>query len=259
MLHKLSVLCSSVYYDWRKTIELFVLFRHEFSVRLVLLATLRFLGKFFNMLVMFLPLKIFLVLSGTSEVGLLKEVEVKLGTGKYVILVLFITASLYVFNMLLQLYYARVVNVEKLKIKKSHQYLDRDIKVLRRIFSPCVEMFGSLMMLSISLIIFFLLSYQYLGLFSLGCLIYYAFVQYFLFTNNKFRFLDRANIDIRQAIEITSGVFFLFVFFLVFFVYIKYNISVVSALLLLLLSRLNNNAIKVILFSISKVRVLSIN
>lgn len=255
MLSRLNVLKLRAIQDWKNIIELYSIFRDQFAIRLLLLVLLRFSGKFFNMLVMFLPLKIFLVLSGTTQVGFLKDVEVKLGTNGYVVLVLSLTAFLYITNTLIQVYYSRLLNEEKLKFVKNDKAPDADVKRYKSFFYYYVDFLSGLVLVFISLVLFSFLSIHYFLLFSMFFLAYYFFVQYFLFTDNKYKFLDRVKISVKQAVDVSSGIFFLFVFFLVFSVYIEFGLSVVSALLLLLLSRLANSAIKTIFSSMPKFRL----
>lgn len=103
------------------------------------------------------------------------------------------------------------------------------------------------------------LSYEYAFLFFLGFVVYYFIVQYFLFTDSKYKLKEKMKVTIPQALNIFSGVFFLFTFFLVFFVFMKFDLPVMSALLLLLLSRLTNNSIKAMFSSLSKIKVLNSN
>ncbi|MEZ9909370.1 hypothetical protein AB4371_13025 [Vibrio sp. 10N.261.51.A3] len=211
------------------------------------------------MLVMFLPLKIFLLISGTSQVGMFKEIEEQLGTNAYIALILFVTSLLYILNLVIQIYYSRAFNLEKLKLQGTKDFDGMSIKFIRKLYTPYIDVLSSLVMLCISFLVFMSLSYEYAFLFFLGFVIYYFIVQYFLFTDSKYKLKEKMKVTIPQALNIFSGVFFLFTFFLVFFVFMKFDLPVMSALLLLLLSRLTNNSIKAMFSSLSKIKVLNSN
>lgn len=150
MVSRLNTLVIKAYEDWVFITKLFSLFRNRFSVKLILLSTLKFTGKFSNMLVMFLPLKIFLLISGTSQVGMFKEIEEQLGTNAYISLILFVTSLLYILNLVIQIYYSRAFNLEKLKLQGTKDFDGMSIKFIRKLYTPYIDVLSSLVMLCIS-------------------------------------------------------------------------------------------------------------
>ena len=256
MFYKILSLFLKVKDDVVMSKELYSLLSFSVGYPILTLAILKFLGRFVNMFVMFIPLKIFLLFSGVAQLGFLSDLESSLGRQLYISLLLLFTAFLYFLNVIIQLYTSRLTNNELNRVLEV-KYLSRRKKIfqeslIRKVFIPLVNVISSYLMVIVSAIIFLFLSKIYFINFIILFLIYWLFVNYFVFTNNKFNFLKKINLTRPQVLTIISGLFYLVLFFLLFALFIEGGLQITPAILILLLSRLCNSSIKTMFLSLNK-------
>ena len=232
---------------------MFILFEYTFLLRNVVgldimqLALLQLTSKFINMLVMFLPLKVFLLISTPIHMGALLNIEEGIGRNGYIILLLLLTTFLYLINILLHLQYGRLLNKQEEKLlQDKYTYNGKKFFIddILELYRPCYLAISGFLMIAMSLFVFFFLSIQFAFVFLFTFYFYLVFVEYFVFTNNKFKLLSRLNLNSNQLLTILSSLLYLVLFFSIFIIFNYEQIHVSSAILILLLSRVANTSIK---------------
>ena len=256
MLRPLSILLKKICIEFKTTFIILNFMRSNIGVDLYKLSTLKFLGRFINMVVMFLPLKAFLILSGVSQIGYLHYVEDILGKKLYIISIVLITIGLYIINVFLQVYSGRLLNKQSTKFDKSFYDFEK-FQLNKKFFISShillINFLSDCLLVFICALIFFFLSIPYACIFLFLLLVYIIVIKYMVFIDNKFSFLQKINLDESQILAISNGVFYLAIFIALFFVFIYIGLHVYSAILILLLSRLSNGSIKSIMIYLNKI------
>lgn len=223
--------------------------RSEIGVDVIKISILKFLMRFINMVVMFLPIKVFLVLSSGKSIAILSFTEPYLGKYHSEIVLLLLTVLLYVFNVAINIYSSRLVNKQKSKpILKSYTLHELSVDMPKKSIIACLKhvynWLSGAMLIIVSIILFFIGSWHFALLFSCLLLLYVAFVEYFFFTNNKYKFLDKIKLTPDQVLHVSTAVFYLMTFFLIFYSYLQFGMQVHFAILMLFLVRLTNGCLK---------------
>ncbi|MGF1864666.1 hypothetical protein L4D15_05210 [Enterovibrio norvegicus] len=200
------------------------------------------------MVIMFIPLKIFLLLSdstgGSKKFGLISDI---FGQAGVTVFLLSLTAALYVFNIAVQTYQARLLNRQREKIDKGEYFHDGRVyssTFVKRSYKIYFKFCADVIMIGVSVLVFGILSYEYLYIFVLILCFFLLGTNYLVMTPNKYGFLSSIKIDQSQAMNISGSLLYLSLFFSVFYVFIAYDISVTHAIFLLLMSRLSNASVR---------------
>lgn len=221
------------------------------------LGVMNFFSSFSSMLVMFLPIKVFLLLSGTSHIKLLSYFQNTFGDTAYFVLLVTVTLAVYFSNIFLQLYISRTEKYNQLGLKSdeySTSYGKYGREFVKYAFKAYSGLIGDLFMIFMSLIIFLFVSPVFAMSFLLTQILYLVIAKYFIFTENKYDILARLHLDVTQANNLLSGTFFLLIFALLFVSYSFSSMSLGGAILALLLSRIANNSMKSLLNRIQSIK-----
>ena len=99
-------------------------------------------------------------------------------------------------------------------------------------------------LVSVIFVLVFIINWQY-GMFFLSvCCLFFVVVEQWGFATRKTRLMKKIKIDAKQFINITGIIFYLVLFMGILVVALNTDIPLILALLLLLASRLGNNALK---------------
>lgn len=230
-------------------ISLIRFLRDDLNVDIGQISTLKFSMRFINMVVMFLPIKVFLVLSSGQPIGFLSFTEPYLGVYHSEIILLSLTVLLYIFNLIINIYSSRLVNKQENKIsRKSYNISCLNVELTKKNMVRCLShvynWLSGAMLISVAIALFFIGSWHFSLFFSSLLLLYTAFVEYFFFTENKFSFLDKVKLTRSQVLQISTAIFYLISFFLIFYTYLQFGIQIHFAILMLFLVRLTNGCLK---------------
>ena len=112
---------------FRSLPELYAMFKQQTKLSVIRIATLIFLTKFINMVVMFMPFKILLLLTGFGNISFLQNIENSIGREVYIGIMIVIIASLFFLNLVFHIHQARLVKMQKLAIeKKKYEFRDKN-------------------------------------------------------------------------------------------------------------------------------------
>lgn len=255
--NSLKILSSRLMQDLDLVNEMHQLVYKSADMQSTRVGIMTFLSSFSSMLVMFLPIKVFLLLSGTSHIKILTNFQKSYGNNAYFSLLVLVTLLVYSLNVFLQLYISRTekYNQNSLKHDEYHtsygRYGKEFVKYAFKMYSGLV---GDIIMVFMSVILFLFISPIFAVFFVLSQFIYLIIAKYFIFTDNKYDLLTRLHLDVSQANTLLSGTFFLIIFALLFVSFSISKMSVGGAILALLLSRIANNSMKSILSKIQSVK-----
>ncbi|WP_439437661.1 hypothetical protein [Salinivibrio costicola] len=227
--------------------NLIKLFHCQTNVQYVKISINIFFSKFINMAVMFMPLKLLFVLTGTKNIEILAQLEEFIGRNKYIALVLGILFILYMVNVFLQIYRAKLINKQKYSIENRKYYFgDRPVTVaeIRRTYASFCQVIADMaVILMVCAVLFIadqLLALYYIAVFGVFSLIYEQWV----FSKHETKLMKKLDIEKKSFIQAVSMVMFLVIFLGLVLVVISTGMSAIKAILLLLLMRLANGAFK---------------
>ncbi len=239
-----------------RSIDLYFFLRKKLELDIIKLGVLRGGGKIITMLVMFLPLKVLLLVSGSSQVDFISQIEVSIGRDSYIVLILLLTTLLYIINIVLQVYYNRLYNEQCILIKNNKTFIYKHDSYTReyinRAYKHNIALSGDMFIIVLTLLISLLLSFEYFIGFIFSLIIYSLLVQYFVYTDNKFKFLQNFKINDHQVLNVFNSAFYLFLFFLLFYLFLNGKIEIYSSIFILLLSRVCSHSVKGALLSIGR-------
>jgi len=227
--------------------QLFMMFKKQTQIEVIQIAVLAFLTKFINMIVMFMPLKILFVLSGSKNIGFLHDIETSIGRDVYIGAMIVIISVLYFLNVVLQIYKAKLVNRQAAIIEKKKYIFrgaDKSHKVISKTYASFCQLLADILLVLIVATILFLVNIYY-ALFYLGViLVYGVIIEQWAFPNHQTKLMKKLKIDSKQFIQITGILLYLILFMGIIAVVLNTDMVVITAVLMLILVRLGNGALK---------------
>ncbi|MGR5142813.1 hypothetical protein ACQKPX_14145 [Photobacterium sp. DNB23_23_1] len=199
------------------------------------------------MVVMFIPLKLLFVLSGTKNIAALENIESTIGRNTYVILMIALVVFLYLFNTALQVYKGKIINNELKNIEvKAFNVKGKSIpyKVINRTFPTYCQVLSDIMLVVFITALFFIVNLSYALYFSCVTGLYFIIVEYWAFSDHETRLLRKLHINNKQFIHAFSGLFYLVMFIGIAIVVLVSQLNVLIAIMMLLLARLANGSLK---------------
>ncbi|MDP2490255.1 hypothetical protein Q8W38_12980 [Vibrio splendidus] len=227
--------------------SLFKMFREQTDIPVVKIALLVFCSKFINMIVMFIPLKMLFVLSGSKNIAVLHEMETSLGRDVYIGGMLVIIAILYFFSVVVSVYQIKLVNSQRSKIESKDYYFRSELKsktVITQTYPLFCQILADFLLIGAVIIVLFIVNIYYALYYFAVVMIYTIIVEQWAFSTHQSKLMNRLGIDSKQFIKI-SGVFIFFLSFVgILAIVLNMNIAVIIAVLMLILVRLANSALK---------------
>lgn len=252
-----KVISSRLLQDLNLVNEMHQLVYKSADMQSIRLGIMNFLSSFSSMLVMFLPIKVFLLLSGASHIKILTNFQKEYGNNTYFAFLVSVTLFVYFLNVFLQLYISRTEkhNQNSLDCDEYHtSYGKYGKEFVKYAFKTYSGLIGDIIMVFMSVILFLFISPIFAFFFVLSQFTYLIIAKYFIFTDNKYDLLGKLHLDVSQANTLLSGTFFLVIFALLFVSFSLSTMSVGGAILVLLLSRIANNSMKSILSKIQSIK-----
>lgn len=226
--------------------EILQLYRIEVNASILEVSMFRFMSKFVNVLIMYLPIKVLLAISDTSSIKVFFSYELDVKT--YSAILFAVTIGLYLFHTIVQIYIAK-----KFAIQKNNNIINGDVyeskgkkytsRFLKASFDIYLNNVACYMNIVVMIILFYFLSLEFTLVFILSIFLFSCFTEIFIF-NPEYSIIKNSAMSKKQALTILSSFFYLFIFFGLFFVYIKYEIPIHSAILILLFSRVSNSSVR---------------
>ncbi|MFM2629153.1 hypothetical protein AAFX20_17130 [Vibrio chagasii] len=227
--------------------HLFKMFREQADIPVVKIALLVFCNKFINMIVMFMPLKMLFVLSGAKNISILHEMETSLGREVYIGGMLVIISILYFFSVVVSIYQIKLVNSQKAKLNKKNYYFKSEVKpksTIAQTYPLFCQIVADFILIGVVLAVLLYVNFYYALYYLFVVIAYGVIVEQWAFSTHQSKFMSKLGIDSKQFIKI-SGVFVFFLSFIgILAVVLNMNIAVIIAVLMLILVRLANSALK---------------
>jgi len=226
--------------------QLYVMFKKQTKVEVKKISILVFVSKFISMIVLFMPLKILFVLSGSKNIQFLQNIENNIGRDVYIGAMIAIISVLFLLNVVLQIYKVKLVNRQVAMIdKKEYEFrgMGKSYKVIVKTYASFCQVLADMLLLLLVGSILFMLNVQY-GIFYLAAVFVYGVViEQWAFPTHQTRLMKKLNIDSKQFIQVTSTLFYLILFMGIIAVVLSADIAIIIAILMLILVRLGNGAL----------------
>lgn len=234
--------------DFFKSVpQLYIMFKKQTRIELLKISFLAFSGKFINMIVMFMPLKVLFVLSGSKNIQFLQDIENSIGRDVYIAGMISIISILYFLNIVLQIYEVKLINRQESGIdKKEYKFRGqaKSFKVISKTYAPFCQVLASLFLILIISIILFVLNVQFAIFYLSVIFVYGVIMEQWAFQTHKTKLMKKLNIDSKQFIKITGILLYLILFMGIIVVVLNTDMVVIVAILMLILVRLGNGALK---------------
>lgn len=222
-------------------------FHHQTHIEYLKVSVNAFLGKFINMITMFMPLKLLFVISGAKNIEVLASIEQKIGRSYYIASIFILLISLYIVNAFLEIYRYKLVAKQLKRIEnKDYCFKTRAIssKVVRSSCGPFCQMLADMaqMLFAFSIIIYVnqLLAAYYCFTMFVFSLIYEQWV----FSSHQTKLLTKLSIEKQHFMSAVSKINFLVLFLGVIVFVLNSSVNVIVAILVLILMRFSNGAFK---------------
>ncbi|MEZ9576829.1 MULTISPECIES: hypothetical protein [unclassified Vibrio] len=248
-IFSINKLLTKVLLSYFDIIKLAIFARGKLGIPILKWSSYSVIVRIFNTVTMFLPLKLLLVLSGAASVGFLDEIKDTIGVKFYVFSVVCALFFLYIFNVLFNRYVEKglardISSIHNLKGKffplgkrAGHKALtvfsDISVKVLSD-FLFIIILSLPMLMISIHYFIF------YFSMFMLFLLL----VEYLVFTNNRYNFLDKMSLTNATIIGFISVLIYYFCFIFIIVLQMSGKVTFFEAIVLLILSKVTNSSFK---------------
>ncbi|PML04861.1 hypothetical protein BCT86_14465 [Vibrio breoganii] len=256
LIRKVSYLKSKLSYKIKLVLFFTAKYHQMVGKKFFLLSFLKFISKYINLAVMFLPIKVFLLLS--SDFSVPELINGFISKREYIVIILCFTALLYLINVIIQWYFSRLHNKKIVKIEdsvpNSEDTKKISLKLMKYNFRVTYNVIADFITLSFSCCLFLFLSHLYATIFIITIFLFSILVEYLVFTENKYSFLDKLKVDSYQLIKISSALLYLVLFFSIFAIHLIEPFAIHTAVLLLFGSRLVNASIKDLLINTDKIK-----
>lgn len=227
--------------------QLFPFFKQDADIEVFRVCATMFCSKFLNMIVMFIPLKLLFVLSGSKNIDFLEQIEMKVGRSTYITTMMMIVIVLYLINTWVQIYKGKLINRQQKRIvKKPYQFNGKPLstRIVIRTYAAYCQIIADVILTVLITALMFIINVHYALYFTAVTSVYFIIIEYWAFSNHETRLLNKLNIDKKQFIHALSSIFYLVLFIGIVFVVLSTEIHILLAILILLLDRLVNGALK---------------
>jgi hypothetical protein len=227
--------------------QLYMMFKNQAKVEVIKISVLIFLSKLINMIVMFIPLKILFVLSGSKNISFFQDIENNIGRDVYIGAMITIITVLYFLNVVLQVYKGRLLRRKKSMIeKKKYEFrgMEKSHKVISKTYALFCKVLGDMILTLLVATTLFLLNVHYAIFYLSVILVYTVVIEQWAFPLHQANLMKKLKIDSRLFIQVTSIMIFLILFLGIIAVVLNTDMVIIVALLMFILVRLGNEALK---------------
>jgi hypothetical protein len=225
---------------------LYSMFKSQCCVDVEKISILVFFSKIINMIVMFIPLKILFLLSGSKNITFLQNIEDYFGRQYYIGGMVIIIVILYILNVITQIKKSKLVKSQSENIEKK-MYLFRGVKkshkVVTKTYGSFCQLLGDIFLfLSVGFALFFI--DVYFAIFYFGVFVIYLFVmeRWAFPSTNGTGEVPRA-VDRKLFIRVSGSLGFLILFLGLVILVLNTDIILIVAVLILILVKLGNGAL----------------
>ena len=234
-------------YDFVRALPpLYSMFKSQCCVDVEKISILVFLSKIVNMIVMFIPLKILFLLSGSKNVTFLQNIEDYFGRQYYIGGMVIIIIILYILNVITQIKKSKLVRSQSEKIEKKIYFfrgVKKSYKVITKTYGSFCQLLGDIFLFfSVGIALFFI--DVYFAIFYIGVFVIYLFVmERWAFPSASGTGKVSGTVDSKLFIRVSGSVGFLFLFLGLVILVLNTDIILIVAVLILILVKLGNGAL----------------
>jgi len=233
-------------YFFRLLPQLYMMFKKQAKLEIIKISILVFLTKFINMIVMFLPLKVLFLLSGSKNISFFYDIEKRIGRDFYIGTIIAIVIVLYLLNVVLQIYKTRIVKRQKIMIEKNKyefRGMVKSHKVISKTYVSFCQVLGDIMLVLFVFIALLLLNVHYAIFYSSMVLVYFVILEQWAFPIHQTKLMEKLNIDAKIFIHVTGVLLYLMLFLGLIVVVLTEDMTILIAVLIIILVRLGHGAL----------------
>jgi hypothetical protein len=227
--------------------QLYMMFKNQAKVEIIKISVLIFLSKSINMIVMFIPLKILFVLSGSKNISFFQNIENNIGRDFYIGGMIAIITVLYFINVVLQIYKGKILKRQAGMIeKKKYEFrgINKSHKVISKTYASFCKVLGDVVLTLLVVMTLFLLNVHYAIFYLSVILVYTVVIEQWAFPIYQTNLMKKLNINSKLFIQVTSIMILLILFLGIIYVVLNTDMVIIVALLMFILVRLGNDALK---------------
>lgn len=217
-------------------------------MKVYMVSIIKLLYKISSMLIMFIPIKIFIVIASGKSISFLNDYQQHFSFDLTLIFLFSSLVIIYLINLISQFTIPRFISREKNKfrgiIEVNYRGCSYPRAFLRRCYGNVINFLSDFLLVIVCIFASIYISFNFSIIYLLVLFLFYAIIEYLVLTENRFDFLNRIGIGAIDFINICSSINFLLVFASVFWIYYISNMPIHDGVLLLMLSRLANSGVK---------------
>lgn len=248
MISKIIKISSKTVLRYRDVLRLFSLYREELSMKVYIVSIIKLLYKISSMLIMFIPIKIFIVIASGKSISFLDDYQRHFSFDVTLFFLFSSLAIIYLVNLVSQFTIPRFISKEKDKfrgvIEVNYKGDTYPRAFIRRCYGNVVNFLSDFLLVIFCIFTSLYISFNFSIIYLLVLFLFYAIIEYLVLTDNRFDFLNKVGVGAIDFISVCSSLNFLIVFASVFWVYYISSMPVHDGVLLLMLSRLANSGVK---------------
>jgi len=223
--------------------------RNELSVPILKFSIASFFATVINTVTMFLPLKLLFVLSGSKSIAELDIFKDKVGINVYVAIIISLLFILYICNFLFTRWFEKgqikaIFEIGELKGKFYPLGIRAGHKALKATSDTSIKICADILFLLFVSVVMFVISIEYLIFYWFLFIVFNFLIEYFVFTDNKYKFLDKVSLSKPSIIGFFAILMYYFYFIFIVVLQLIGEIGFFEAIVLLILSKVSNSAFK---------------
>ncbi|WP_220182311.1 hypothetical protein [Grimontia hollisae] len=257
MIFKFSKIAKNTTLRYFKISSLANLYRKKIGMSIYRMSMLRIASRISNMLMMFIPIKIFILISTDSVIFSNLYDKDKLEYDLSLIILFSILILVFLVSVGSQYYLPRATSSQMKKLRGIVEKKYNDSVYSRLFISksyiPMVNFISDLVIILISFLIYAFCSIEFTLLQMVFIISLYMLYDYILFTNNRLNILSRLSMTSTEFVAFSSNSILLVGFLLVFTVYSYGHIDVNSGVLILMVTRMLSGSLRGYAYSTIKI------
>ncbi|EPA5447429.1 TPA: hypothetical protein KD862_002834 [Vibrio cholerae] len=248
MINKFSKVAKNTLYRHSQVISIRKVYRENIGMSVYKMSLLRIVNRISSMLMMFIPIKVFILIS--SDTVLFSNLYDMKSLGYDLTLTILFCFLFFVFIASIgsQFFFSKATSDEIKKIRGVKEFF-YDGKVYSRIFIsrnyiPVINFLSDLFIILISFAIYAFCSIEFAIFQAIFVMVLYMVYDYVLFTNNRLKILSKISLTPIEFVAFSSQLVLLVGFMFVFIIYLQGNINVSSGVLILMVTRMLSGSMR---------------
>lgn len=206
------------------------------------MALLRLVNRLSNMLMLFIPIKVFIVISSGHELSSLVKINEYLGYDTTLVVLMLLITLVFSTSILTQFYFPKALAKQSEKFRGVTEIKVNELTYVRpfitKTYAHLVNFVSDFIIIIVSFGLYFYSSFEFAFVQSLFVFFFYMTIDYVIFTDNRYGLPESLSIKVPDFIALSSSLILIFSLLLVFFIYANNQLEIHSGVLILMVTRL---------------------